>query len=742
MPWDDLTDNVRRIAQTPPRTSSRASLIGTMIVLAVAAGVLSAAVVIPGTAFFAATANDVTRDVVDLPLELDDAPNPQTTRLYAADGSLLAYFYEENRQDVPLDSIAKTMQEAIVSIEDNRFYEHGALDLKGTLRALVNNASDGQTQGGSTITQQLVKLSLVQQATTREQIKAATEKSTARKVRELKLAIKYEEEHSKKDILERYLNIAYFGDSAYGINAAAYHYFSVPPEKLSVKQAATLAGLVKNPEQFNPRIYPERALQRRNTVIQVMATQGKISQAEADKLIASPLDLKLTRFPNGCVESVAAFSCDYIRQYLLEDEALGKTVDERRTLLEKGGLTIKSTIDVRMQKAINAAVTKRVGARDRAVGSMALVEPGTGNVRGVAQSRPMGRDEKRGQTFLNFSVPTEFGQSSGFQGGSTFKMFTTVAALKSGIPVGKTYNSPQSMTMPAGTYFDCQGRGVGAWPLKNSTGQGTFNMYTGLRRSVNTYFSQLERDAGLCNTVKAARDMGIKVPERDVVGPFTLGSTYVSTLEMAAAYATAASGGTYCTPRPVDEILSANGEVLKKYPDSCKRVMSREVAAQVNDILRGVQQPGGFGFQNGTALNIDSAAKTGTTNSAQSVWYVGYTPTLSAAAMISGVNSADNPASLVGVTLNGVPVNFSQAGGSSLSGPMWKDAMGVIQTYLPARTFDAPPQRQPAAAPPAAATGGTQRGGDQPRDAQPRGGNRGGGDQARGGGNGGDRPGR
>ena len=284
MPWDDLTDNVRRIAQTPPRTSSRASLIGTMIVLAVAAGVLSAAVVIPGTAFFAATANDVTRDVVDLPLELDDAPNPQTTRLYASDGSLLAYFYEENRQDVPLDSIAKTMQEAIVSIEDNRFYEHGALDLKGTLRALVNNASDGQTQGGSTITQQLVKLSLVQQATTREQIKAATEKSTARKVRELKLAIKYEEEHSKNDILERYLNIAYFGDSAYGINAAAYHYFSVPPEKLSVKQAATLAGLVKNPEQFNPRIYPERALQRRNTVIQVMATQGKISQADTFRI--------------------------------------------------------------------------------------------------------------------------------------------------------------------------------------------------------------------------------------------------------------------------------------------------------------------------------------------------------------------------------------------------------------------------------------------------------------------------
>ncbi|MGQ2910352.1 transglycosylase domain-containing protein [Aeromicrobium sp.] len=694
MPWDDLTDNVRRIAQTPPPTSSRASLVGTMIVLAVAAGVLVAAVVIPGTAFVAATANDVTRDVVELPLELDDVPNPQTTRLYASDGTLLAYFYEENRQDVPLDQIAGTMQNAIISIEDNRFYEHGALDLKGTLRALVNNASDGQTQGGSTITQQLVKLTLVQQATTKEQIRAATAKSTARKVRELKLAINYEESHTKKEILERYLNIAYFGDSAYGINAAAYHYFSVSPDKLTVKQAATLAGLVKNPEEFNPRIYPERALQRRNTVLQVMATQGKITQSQADELIASPLDLKLTRFPNGCVESVAAFSCDYIRQYLLDEEALGATVQERQARLERGGLTIKSNIDVRMQKAINKAVKNRVGAKDKAIGSLALVEPGTGNVRGIAQSKPMGRDKKAGQTYLNFSVPAKYGQSGGFQAGSTFKYFTAIAALKDGIPPSKSYRSPQTMKIPTGTYYDCEGRGTGTWDVKNSTGSGTFNMVTGLRRSVNTYFAQLEKDAGLCNTVKAAESMGITVPETNQVPSFTLGVTSVSTLDMAAAYAAAASGGEYCAPRPVNEVLDANGESLKKYPEQCERVMSKDVAAQVNDILRGLQQPGGFGFQNGTGLNIDSAAKTGTTNSSQAVWYVGYTPELAAASMIAGVNSKDNPASLVGVTLKGAPVSFSQAGGSSLSGPMWKDAMGTIQDYLSPERFDAPPRRQ------------------------------------------------
>lgn len=695
MPWDDLTDSVRRVAQTSPRTSSRASIVGTMVVLAAAAGVLVAAVVIPGTAFFAATANDLTRDVVELPLSLDDQPNPQTTRLYAADGTLIAYFYDENRQDVPLDSISDTMKTAIVGIEDRRFYEHGALDLEGTLRALVNNAAEGQTQGGSSITQQLVKLSLVQQATTKEQMAAATESSVARKVRELKLAINYEENHTKDEILERYLNIAYFGDSAYGINAAAYHYFSVAPSELTVKQAATLAGLVKNPEEFNPRVYPERALQRRNTVLQVMVTLGELTQKEADELIASPLDLKLTRFPNGCVESVAAFSCDYIRRYLLREEALGATVEERQAALERGGLTIKSTIDVRMQKAVNEAVEGRVKATDKAVASISLVEPGTGNVRGMAQSRPMGTDEDAGQTFLNFSVPEAYGDATGFQGGSTFKYFTTVAALEDGIPRSKTYASPQTLSLPTGSYRTCEGLDGGTFTnLKNSTGSGTFDMTRALRQSVNTYYAQLERDVGLCKTLKTAASMGIGYTDNPnfQVASFTLGVSPVSTLQVAAAYAAAASGGEYCTPRPVEQILDASGEVLKEYSTNCDRVMSEETAATVNDILRGLQQPNGFGYSNGTALNIDSAAKTGTTNDSKAVWYSGYTPELAAASMIAGATDEGLPRSLVGVTLDGVPVSFAGAGGSSLAGPMWKDAMGVIQDYLEPTRFESPPR--------------------------------------------------
>ncbi|KQY60542.1 hypothetical protein ASD11_13970 [Aeromicrobium sp. Root495] len=699
MSWDALTSSVRRLAQSETKHSSKASIIGSMVVLAAISGVLVAAVAVPSTAIFASTANDLSGDITELPLQLDDSPNPQTTRLYASDGSLVAYFYKENRQDVPLKDINASMRRAIISIEDNRFYEHGALDLKGTLRALVNNASEGQTQGGSSITQQLVKLTLLQQAQTKEQRQAATAKSTARKIRELKLAITYEQDHTKDEILERYLNIAYFGDGAYGISAAAYHYFSVSPEKLTTLQSATLAGLVKNPVEFDPRVYPERALQRRNTVIAVMAAQGKITTAESKKLQAEPLGLKITTFPNGCVTSMASFSCDYVRRYLLADESLGATVAERQSALENGGLTIKSNIDIKMQKALNKAVKGAADPKDKALAAMALVEPGTGKVRGVAQSHPMGANKKKGESYINFTVPRQYGDSGGFPAGSTFKMFTVAAALKQGIPVSKSYGSPQTMVLRPGTFFDCSGGGTGEWKVSNSTGAGTFNMTTGTRRSVNTYFAQLERDAGLCNVVKAAEAMGIKVPYptddnplNNQVPSFTLGITDVSPLDMAAAYATPASGGLYCKPNPVNEIIDRNGKTIKKYEPECTRVMSKEVAAQINEILAGLQRPGGFGFSAGTGLNIPSAAKTGTTQDNKSVWYAGYTPEISAAAMLAAADSKGRPITLVGQKVKGRFLSFGGVAGSGLAGPLWKAAMGTIQDLVSPTPFEAPPR--------------------------------------------------
>lgn len=700
--WDEFRATARRAAQSEKRPASTPAVIGSMVRLSALAGVILAAILIPATTFVAVTGHQVSDDIVNMPLKLEDVPNAQTTKLLASNGELLAYFYKENRQDVPLDEIAPVMQNALLSIEDSRFYEHGAMDLKGTLRALLNNASDGDTQGGSSITQQLVKLTLVSQATTKEQVKAATKESISRKIRELKLAIEYEKDHSKSEILERYLNLAYFGSGAYGISSAAFHYFSQSPDKLNTLQAATLAGLVKNPTQFDPMIYPERALQRRNTVLAVMARLGKISQAESEKLQAQPLGLKITEYPNGCVSTVAEFSCDYARLYLLKnDDALGATEEERKARLERGGLIIKSNFDIRMQKAATKAVNSTVDPKDKAIAALALVEPGTGKVRGLAQSRPMGRDKKKGESYINFTVPRAYGYSGGFPAGSTFKFFTVAAALKAGINVSQTYKSPGHLTMPRGTYFDCEGRGTDKWEVGNSTGNGTFNMYTGTRRSVNTYFAQLEKAAGLCKVVRTAESMGITVPydpEKGItnqVPSFTLGVTNVSPLDMAAAYATAASGGMYCEPQPISEIIDRNNKVVKKYEPECQRVLSKGEAAQINDILKGLQQPGGFGYDNGTGLSIPSAAKTGTTQDNKAVWYVGYTPELSTAAMIAGVKSNGNPRSLANVTLNGRPINFHAVGGSSLAGPMWAKAMHKIENYLTPAKFDAPPKRQP-----------------------------------------------
>ncbi|MCW2750366.1 MAG: glycosyl transferase [Aeromicrobium sp.] len=696
--WDDLSDSARKLAQTEKSPRSAGATMGSMARLSVLAGVIVAAILIPATTFVAVTANHLSNGVVDLPLQLVDEPNPQTTRLLASNGTLLAYFYKENRQDVALKDIAPVMQTALLSIEDSRFYEHGALDVKGTLRALVNNASDGQTQGGSSITQQLVKLTLVSQATTKAQQKAATEKSPARKLRELKLAIEYEKTHTKKEILQRYLNIAYFGDGAYGISAAAFHYFSTSPDKLNIRQAATLAGLVKNPDQFNPAVYPERALQRRNTVLAVMAKLGKIPQAAAEKYEAQPLGLKITKYPNGCVSTQAEFSCDYVRRYLLTQPILGTTPALRLQRLERGGMTIKTNIDVRMQKAIQHAVTSTVKPKDKAIAAIAMVEPGTGKVRGVAQSRPMGNSKKKGQSFIDYTVPRAYGDSGGFPAGSTFKMFTVAAALKQGISVSQTFKSPGHKVMPPGTYFDCNGGGTGVWPVNNSTGNGTFNMYQGTRLSVNTYFAQLEKKAGLCNAVLAAESMGITVPTNQVVPSFTLGNMSVSPLDMAAAYAVPASGGMYCKPEPVSAIVDNNGKILKKFSASCKRVLTKGEAAQINDILRGVQEPGGFGYDlGGTGLNIPSAAKTGTTQDNKAVWYNGYTPELATASMIAGVTNKGFPKSLAGVTINGRFVDFHSVGGSSLAGPMWAKAMHVIQNYLSPVNFDPPPEGQPAA---------------------------------------------
>ena len=667
------------------------SHLGVIVALSALMGLLVAGLAIPFAGALGLGAKSLSQGVKDLPEELKAAPLAQRTRVLDAHGNTIATFYDQNRVNVPLSEVAPIMQQAIVAIEDYRFYKHGAIDLKGTLRALLTNqANGGITQGGSSITQQMVKMTLLNQATTRAERKAATDDTYQRKIKELRYAIGAEKKYSKDWILERYLNIAYFGDGTYGIQSASRHYFGRDAKNLTLRQAAMLAGLVKNPVGYDPTTYPEAARERRNTVLRRMAQLKIIDEPTADRVRETKLALHVSPSRNGCLGSDAPFFCDYVRRYLLRDPSLGRTVAERETLLNSGGLTIKTSVDLRFQKAADDATSAHVKATDKAIGALAMVQPGTGNVRALSQSRPMGRNTKKGQTFLNYVVDSKYGDSNGFQAGSTFKLFVLASALEQGLPTRTAFNSPQRMSIPNNEFEDCDGPypSYQNWTVNNSTGSGYFDMYRGMQKSVNTFFAQLEKKTGLCKPYSLARAMGVGLtnPTRERVPSFTLGVADVSPLEMAGAYATVAARGKHCDNRPVLRILNAAGKTFKAYPKRCKQVMKQSTADTVNDILRGVMQRGGFGAA--LALDKPSAGKTGTTSFNKAVWFDGYTPALATASMVAGANQQGQPITLNGQTIGGSFVD--SAHGSTTAGPIWRDAMRAIQRYLPDEDFHKP----------------------------------------------------
>jgi membrane peptidoglycan carboxypeptidase len=670
-----------------------ASHLAVMAIVAAVMGVVVAGLAIPFAGVLGIGAKSLSHTVDDLPAKLEAEPLAQQTTIVDGAGNTIASLYDQNRINVPLSQISRKMVKAIVAIEDYRFYQHGALDLKGTLRALVTNqASNGTVQGGSSITQQMVKMTLLNQAKTAKERKAATADTYARKLTELRYAIAFEQHYSKDWILERYLNIAYFGDGAYGVQAAAQHYFGTNAKDLTLLQGATLAGLVKNPTGYDPITNPDRGIQRRNVVLDRMAQLNVISQHTADKTKKQPLGLHPVQTPNGCVNSSAPFFCDYVVNYLEHDPALGKTPTARKKLLYTGGLTIHTTISLRDQRAADASVSKHVYPTNQAIGALAMIQPGTGDVKALSQSRPMGRDAKAGQTFLNYVVPQKYGDSAGFQPGSTFKAFVLAAAIKQGIPLSEMIDAPMAENIPMDQFRVCGGRqftSTDTWTVHSSTiGGFPMNAYTGTQESVNTFFAKLELQTGLCAPYHLAKRMGITLNDRprEMVPSFTLGVASVSPLELAGAYATFAARGLHCDARPVVSIDDSNGHQLKSYPTQCQQVLAAPVADAVNDVLRGVMSPTGFGAN--LILNQESAAKTGTNDNNMSVWFMGYTPNLATASMIAGANSLGHWITLNGQTIGGIFTDVAH--GSTTAGPMWYDAMGKIQNWLPDATFTPP----------------------------------------------------
>jgi membrane peptidoglycan carboxypeptidase len=658
-----------------------------MAAVAAVLGVVVAGLAIPFAGLAGIGARNVARTMDNLPEELKTEDLAQRTTILDANGNRLASLYDENRITVPLKGISRNMVKAVVAIEDYRFYQHGALDLKGTLRALITNqANSGVVQGGSSITQQLVKLTLISQAKTKAEKAAATDETYARKLKELRYAIALEQSHSKDWILERYLNTAYFGDGAYGVQAAAKHYFDVNARDLSLRQSALLAGLVKNPYGYDPTKFPDRAIERRDVVLDRMAELNVVPREKAEKNKQRDLGLNVQEVDNGCVNSTAPFFCDYVLTYLLQDPAFGATVKERKNVLYNGGLTIKTTIDMTAQQAAANAVAAHVNPTDGAIGALAIEQPGTGNVLALAQSRPMGNRKKLGETYINFTVPKEYGGANGFQPGSTFKVFTLAAALGQGLPLTTQFDSPSPKTFDMSDFSNCPGEGTfgGAYTANNSTGTGWYNMYSGTRNSVNTFYLQLEELTGVCAPWTLANQMGVKLtdPAAERYPSFTLGIADASPLEMAEAYATFAARGLHCASRPVTQILDSAGNVVKDYASQCTQVMQQNVADAVSNVLRGVIEGG---FASAQALPVAAAGKTGTTQEQKAVWFCGYTAHYAAAATIAGIDPLGRPESLVGKIVDGETIY--DATGSGFAAPIWGDALKLLTAGQPYDDF-------------------------------------------------------
>ncbi|HZQ26919.1 MAG TPA: PBP1A family penicillin-binding protein [Acidimicrobiales bacterium] len=532
------------------------------------------------------------------PLAVDDQALAESSRIYTADGTLLATLHaEENRESVSIDAMPKTLQDAVVAIEDARFWQHKGVDAKSVVRAVYANTKSGKVvEGGSTITQQYVKNELV-----------GNDRNARRKLREAALAYQLERKYTKAKILELYLNSIYFGNGAYGVQAAAHTYFGVSVDKLDLAQSALLAGLIRAPSTTDPYDHRDAAVARRKQVLDKMVEQGLVPPDQADQAAAQPL-LPSTTPPGD--QYAAPYFVERVKKFILEDPRFGATPAERKHLLFAGGLRIETTLDLAKQAEAEDAVAKvlsKPGTDPSA--AVVSIEPRTGYVRALVG----GRDFFGGGPQAKFDLATQGTRPAG----SSFKPFVLAAALEKGVPLTKVYDAPAHIDIPLTRQ---------TWSVENYEGEtlGRMNLIDATVHSSNTVFAQLIMDVGPADAVAMAAKMGITSPLLPYPSA-VLGTNDVSPYEMADAYATFANRGLQVTPTLVTRVLDSNGSVIYEHEHAQRRVMKQETADAVTDVLRQVVDRGtGVDARIGRPV----AGKTGTGEEWRDAWFVGFTPDL------------------------------------------------------------------------------------------------------------------
>ncbi len=634
------------------------------IVLLAGLGLATTGVALVPAARYLSTAGSSAEVTIDL------GPLDQRSYVYAADGSLLATLRADvDRQPVPLSTIPPHTVDAVLAVEDAGFYAHDGVNLRATLRALVADVDQGATvQGGSTITQQLVKMEIV-----------GSEQTIDRKAREAVLARRLEDAMTKDQILERYLNTVYLGNGAYGVQAGAETYFGISVGELDVAQSAFLAGMIANPSAFDPVRHPEASQERRDLALRRLVAYGRITEEEAHRLRASSLPTEI----NQVLPQPDTYFVEEVKQQLLDDPRLGDTREQREYAVFRGGLHIHTTLDPRAQllattsrddvlaevapkgtptAIVPIAPDPRTGKPRVATGAVVSVEPGTGAVRAMVGGAGFA-DNK-------FNVTTQGLRS----GGSTFKVFVLMALLENGY-------APNDSVSGSGPCSFTGIRGLQPDPYKvenfgNSRGgRGTITQQT--LRSSNCAFVRLGQIVGTDEVAEQARKMGITTPLLPVVS-MPLGTQEVLPIDMAAAMASIAADGVFNAPYYVERVEDRDGHVLIRHEPNPRRAASPASARLAADILEKNVQSG-----TGTRARIPgqhAAGKTGTAQNSGNGWFVGFTPYLATAVWIG--STADN----FEVRIRGTGIT-----GGSYPAEIWGRYMRAWHVGLEPRDYEDPP---------------------------------------------------
>jgi membrane peptidoglycan carboxypeptidase len=647
------------------------------------AGVLVTAMVAPALAVTGIATNNSIGMFENLPSYIKPDALSQRSEIYAvgADGGdvLLASAYDQNREEVGWDQISPFVKDAVVSVEDPRFYTHGGVDILSTVRAAAQNAAGTDGPGASTISMQYVRNILIQKteeiqdkAERDKAFKDATKTTVDRKLKEMKLAIGLEKEYTKDQILLGYLNISNFGGTVYGIEAAAQYYYGVSAANVSLAQAASLVAMVNEPNGLRidqpdaPEKVTENQARRDVNILPAMLKEHKITQAQFDEAIATPVQPNIVQPSTGCQTANdvygSAYFCDYVSYIVKNDPAFGDTADARWEKFKTGGYKIYTTLDLTLQQAafesLNAYVPQSSDKLNLGA-AMVTVQPGTGRVLSMVQNKTYNNDpdttDPATQTSVNFSTDQAYGGSTGFPSGSTYKVFTLAEWLKQGHSINEQVNGAVRTFNLATFRNHCLGAGGGTYKSANDGGAaGMMTVTQATAMSVNNAFIGMAQKLDMCDITQTAMDFGMHRADGQPMLQYpstVLGINEVSPLSVAASYAGIANKGKFCSPVAIDRILDATGAEVAVPQTECKQAVDESVAAAMATAMSAVVN-GGTGAAGKPQDGTPYIGKTGTSDGEKHVWFAGASTKLATAIWTGNVEG-------------GVSMRYTSIGGRS-----------------------------------------------------------------------------